>query len=68
VRPQKPRTDPQPSRYYHSDRALYRVEATIGSHVVVEDCRDGQLIGVPVADLRRWTPLDSRAPAPQPPR
>ncbi len=55
-RPDK--TDPRPNRYYHSADALYRVEARIGAHVVVENCRNGQLIDVPLDELRRWTLLD----------
>jgi hypothetical protein len=41
--------------YYHTDRRLYRVEYVTAERALVEDCRHGTLIDVPLADLRRFT-------------
>ena len=43
--------------YLRSDTALYRVEETYGDHVLVEDCRSGELIHMHAHDLDQLEPV-----------
>lgn len=56
--------------YLHSRRDLYRVEAVNGDYALMEDCRSGELIDMPLRELRDLTPVEptgrgrrSRGPA-----
>jgi len=53
------------SDYYSSDKDLYRVEHVVSDRALVEDCRTGVLIDVPVEYLERLRPVqrDRRAAA-----
>ena len=44
--------------YLHSRRDLYRVEAVNGGYAVMEDCRSGELIEMPLRELRDLTPVE----------
>ena len=46
--------------YLHSARDLFRVEVVTGDRALVEDCRSGELIDVPMAELLRLDPVEDR--------
>ena len=46
-----------PAGYLCSETDLYWVEHTRGERVVIEDCRTGTLIDVPIAFLARLRPV-----------
>jgi hypothetical protein len=48
------------ARYYHSATDLYRVEQCTDERALVEDCRTGVLIDVPLSYLSRLTPVTAR--------
>jgi hypothetical protein len=50
------------TEYYRSERDLYRIEHVRDGRAVIEDCRTGALIDVPVSYLRRLHPV-SRQPS-----
>ena len=43
--------------YLHSDRDLYRVEGVSGGRALIEDCRSGNLIDVPLSELLSLEPV-----------
>jgi hypothetical protein len=43
--------------YLHSDRDLYRVEGVSGGRALMEDCRSGKLIDVPLSELLTLEPV-----------
>ena len=43
--------------YLHSARDLYRVEALNGECALIEDCRSGDLIDMPLSVLRDLEPV-----------
>jgi hypothetical protein len=43
--------------YYRSERDLYRVEHVLDGRALIEDCRTGALIDVPVSYLQRLHPV-----------
>ena len=45
------------TEYYRSERDLYRIEHVRDGRAVIEDCRTGVLIDVPVSYLRRLQPV-----------
>jgi hypothetical protein len=47
--------------YFCSARELYHVEHVADGHVLLEDCRSGELVDVPVAHLRGLTRLPDPA-------
>lgn len=47
--------------YLCSEQDLFRVEEVVGDHVLIENCRDGELIDVSCADLRRLRRVDHRS-------
>lgn len=56
------RAEFEPGDYFCTDRDLFRVEEVVGDHVLVENCRDGELIDVPCVELRRLRRVE-REPA-----
>jgi hypothetical protein len=46
--------------YLHSARDLYRVEVVTGDRALIEDCRSGELIDVPLAELLRLDSVGDR--------
>jgi hypothetical protein len=46
--------------YFCSERDLYRVEQVVDEQALIEDCRTGTLIDVPVSELFKLTPVTSR--------
>jgi hypothetical protein len=53
--------DLQNGRYFHSDHQLYCVEERYGEHVLIEDCASGELLDIPISELRRMTPVRPRS-------
>jgi hypothetical protein len=51
------RVESELCEYYSSEKDLYRVECLTPERVVVEDCRTGTLIDVPVSYLGRLRPI-----------
>jgi hypothetical protein len=49
--------------YLHSARDLYRVEALNGEYALIEDCRSGDLIDMPLRDLHDLRPVRTTAEA-----
>jgi len=49
--------------YLHSARDLYRVEALNGEYALIEDCRSGNLIDMPLRELRRFKPVEPKGAA-----
>jgi len=47
--------------YFCSARELYHVEHVADGHVLLEDCRSGELVDVPVAHLLQLTRLPDPA-------
>jgi hypothetical protein len=43
--------------YFCSERDLYRVEQIVEGHALVEDCRSGALIDMPLAELLTLEPV-----------
>jgi hypothetical protein len=43
--------------YLHSAQDLYRVEGVSGERALIEDCRSGKLIDVPLSELLRLEPV-----------
>jgi hypothetical protein len=56
-KPPKP-DQPRPRGYLCSDTDLYWVEHTYADRAVLEDCRSGALIDVPLSYLTRLRPVD----------
>jgi hypothetical protein len=50
--------------YLHSRRDLYRVEAFDGEYALMEDCRSGDLIDMPLRELRNLEPVARRGRRP----
>jgi hypothetical protein len=48
--------------YYSSDTELYRVEQVTSGRALVEDCRTGVLIDVPLPFLERLRPIRPHHP------
>lgn len=53
------RSEVKPGDYFCSARDLYRVEHVAAGHVVVEDCRNGELVDVPLGQLLKLTRVHS---------
>ena len=45
--------------YLHSARDLYRVEALNDEFALIEDCRSGDLLDMPLRDLRHLEPVEA---------
>jgi hypothetical protein len=43
--------------YLHSAHDLYWVEALNGEYALIEDCRSGDLLDMPLRDLRHLEPV-----------
>jgi hypothetical protein len=56
----RPRADETvaPGEYFHSERALFRVERCDSGRALVENCRSGELIDVAVEHLLRLHRLE----------
>jgi hypothetical protein len=48
-------TEVRPGEYFCSARELYHVEQVFGGHVLLEDCRNGELVDVPLQHLLALT-------------
>ena len=44
-------------RYYRLGRSLYCVEQDFGEHLLMEDCRSGELVAMPARELHRLLPV-----------
>jgi hypothetical protein len=47
----------QGGRYLHSEHALYRVEQVGPQRALLEDCRTGTLLDVPISHLNELAPV-----------
>lgn len=61
---QRRRAEFESGDYFCTDRDLFRVEEVVGDHVLVENCRDGELVDVPCSDLRRLRRVEREAALP----
>ena len=52
-----PSTQIRRGDYFCSARELYHVEHVAAGHVLLEDCRSGDLVDVPIAQLLKLTRL-----------
>jgi hypothetical protein len=65
--PQGPLDPIRIGAYFHSAEDLYRVEEVCGEHALVEDCRSGDLIDVPLSEFVTLEPVRvTRHRAPHP--
>jgi hypothetical protein len=53
--------EPRCGDYYHSEHRLFRVERASGTRVLVEDCGNGELFDIRVADLDELAPTYPQA-------
>ena len=49
--------------YFCTARDLYHVEHVAGDHALVEDCRSGELVDIPLDELLRLTRLREPLPS-----
>jgi hypothetical protein len=45
--------------YLHSERDLYPVDGVSGERALIEDCRSGKLIDVPLSELLSLQPVQA---------
>jgi hypothetical protein len=55
--PDRPSRRVRAGAYFHSARDLFRVEHVSGERALIEECRSGHVIDVPVSILRRLEPV-----------